>query len=130
VRVAPDQLVRLGPDHIDTLYALGNLAHALCEQEKFAEAQSEFSSFEDLAVAALPEDNPILLTFQGRHGNCLVRMRKFEQAEPLLLGTLSKLRASLDDDHQRVQTVIGDVVALYESWGKPEQAAEYRALLE
>jgi hypothetical protein len=102
----------------------------LCEQEKFAEAQSEFSSFEDLAVAALPEDNPILLTFQGRHANCLVRMREYEQAEPLLLGTLSKLRVSLDDDHQRVQTVINDIVALYESWGKPGQAAEYRALLK
>jgi len=120
----------LGPDHIDTLYALGNLAHALCEQEEFTEAVSHFESFDDLAGKALPEDSPILLTFRGRHGKCLTQMGKYEQAEPLLIDTLSKLRASLGEDHARVRGVITDIIALYDSWGKPGQAAEYRALLQ
>ena len=119
----------LGLENIDTLYALGSLAHALCEQDKFAEAESHFASFDDAAGQALPEDSPILLTFRGRYGNCLTRMGKYEGAEPLLLDTLAKLRSSLGEDHQRVRDVITYVVVLYESWGKPEKAAEYRALL-
>ncbi len=102
----------------------------LCEQKKFAEAERQFESFEELAGEALPEDSPILLTFRGRHGNCLTKMKKFDQAEPLLLDALSRSRASLGEDHPRVQSVITDIIALYDSWGKPAQAAEYRALLQ
>jgi serine/threonine protein kinase/tetratricopeptide (TPR) repeat protein len=119
----------LGLDNIDTLYALGSLAHALCEQGKFAEAESHFVSFNVAAPQALPDDSPIVLAFRGRYGNCLTRMGKHEQAEPLLLDTLSKLRASLGEDHQRVRDLITYVVALYESWGKAEEAATYRAML-
>ena len=56
-------------------------------------------------------------------------MGKYEQAEPLLLDTLSKHRTLLGEDHQRVRDVITYVIALYESWDKPEKAAKYRALL-
>jgi serine/threonine protein kinase/tetratricopeptide (TPR) repeat protein len=119
----------LGLENIDTLYALGSLAHVLCEQDKFSEAESHFVSFDEAAPKALPDDSPITLTFRGRYGNCLTRMGKYEQAEPLLLDTLSKLRASLGEDHPRVRDVITYVVALYESWGKAEEAATHRALL-
>jgi serine/threonine protein kinase/tetratricopeptide (TPR) repeat protein len=119
----------LGLENIDTLYALGSLAHALCEQNKFAEAETHFVTFDDAAPKALPDDSPITLTFRARHGNCLARMGKYEQAEPLLLDTLSKLRASLGEDHPRVRDVITNVIALYDSWGKPEEAAKYRALV-
>jgi serine/threonine protein kinase/tetratricopeptide (TPR) repeat protein len=119
----------LGLENIDTLYALGSLAHALCEQDKFSEAESHFASFDEAAPKALPDDSPITLTFRGRYGNCLTRMGKYQQAEPLLLDTLSKLRASLGEDHPRVRDVITYIVVLYESWGKAEEAARYRALL-
>jgi serine/threonine protein kinase/Tfp pilus assembly protein PilF len=119
----------LGLDNIDTLYALGSLAHALCEQDKFAEAESRFATFDEAAPRALPEDSPILLTFRGRHGHCLTRSGKYEQAEPLLLDTHARLRTLLGEDHQLVRDLVSYLAALYESWGRPEEAARYRALL-
>jgi hypothetical protein len=119
----------LGLENIDTLCALGSLAHALCEQDKFSEAESHFVTFDEAAPKALPDDSPITLTFRGRYGNCLTRMGKYERAELLLLDTLSTLRTSLGEDHPRVRHVILSVVELSESWGKPGEAAKYRALL-
>ena len=119
----------LGLENIDTLYALGSLAYTLCEQGQFAEAESHFALFDDAARKALPDNNPIALTFRGRHGNCLTRMGDYERAEARLLDVLSTLRTSLGDDHPRVRDVMNYVIALYEAWGRPEKAAEYRAAL-
>ncbi len=120
----------LGREHPDTLYALGGLAQALCEQGKYAEAETNFKEFDDTAGKALPENSPILLISRGHYGHCLARMDRFEQAERLLLDTLSALETSLGKGNDRTRVVIDYVITLYEAWGKPEQAAEYRARLE
>ena len=60
-------------------------------------------------------------------GQCLLRARRFQEAEPLLSQGYEGLRASKDAPPQETRTALNNLVALYESWGRPADAARYRA---
>ncbi len=47
----------------------------------------------------------------------------------MLLKAHRVLEPALGDSHDRTTKVVEFLAALYEAWGKPEQAAEYRAML-
>jgi hypothetical protein len=61
----------------------------------------------------------------GVLGAALSGLRRFDQAEPQLLGSFNALQKEkgaaiyLEDARRRL-------VGLYEAWGKPESAAPYR----
>jgi hypothetical protein len=57
-------------------------------------------------------------------------MRQFPQAEKSLLESLAGLKTILGPDHQLSKKATQHLVELYEVWGKPAQAAEYRTLLD
>jgi hypothetical protein len=66
---------------------------------------------------------------KSAYGECLVALGMYERAEPLLLESCETIttrpcgyQLSSRDAHRRL-------TALYESWGKPEKAAEYRSML-
>jgi len=58
-------------------------------------------------------------------GICLTRLERFEDAEEQLLRGYKKLI----QDSVSTERVVARLVQLYETWGKPEKAAEYRAIL-
>ena len=60
-------------------------------------------------------------------GQCLLRARRFEEAEPLLSQGYEGLRASKDATPQEIRAALNNLVALYDSWGRPADAARYRA---
>ena len=53
----------------------------------------------------------------------------FDGAEPLLIDGYEALKANPSVPEVRRHEALERVVELYDAWGKPEQAAEYRALL-
>ncbi|PYS90421.1 MAG: hypothetical protein DMF64_14970 [Acidobacteria bacterium] len=59
-------------------------------------------------------------------GGCLVALRRFDEAEPLLTDsyTILKNRRAIQDTYTRLATT--RLVNLYQAWGKPERAAQYR----
>jgi hypothetical protein len=61
-------------------------------------------------------------------GHCLLRARRFDEAEPLLREGYEGLRASKEAAPEDARTARTHLVELYESWGRPEQAARYRAV--
>jgi hypothetical protein len=63
------------------------------------------------------------------HGRHLTRMRQFPQAEKQLLESLAGLKTILGPDHQLSKKATQLLVELYEAWGRPVQAAEYRTSL-
>ena len=63
---------------------------------------------------------------RAHHGWCLVELGRYEEAEPLLLETYSRL-PSLPDVATRDTTRY--LAILYDAGGKPEKAAEWRAKL-
>ena len=49
--------------------------------------------------------------------------------EPLLLEALEGRRLKLGDTHQHTQESLNNLIELYEAWGKPEKAEEWRGKL-
>jgi hypothetical protein len=58
-----------------------------------------------------------------------VTMRRFGEAEPLALAAYEAYRDSFGVDAARTRETAARVAQLYEAWGKPTQAAEWRAKL-
>ena len=51
------------------------------------------------------------------------------EAEPLLVKALEGQRRVLGEEHPRTLESMNNLIKLYEAWGKPEQAEEWRAKL-
>ena len=64
---------------------------------------------------------------RGELGECLTRMGRYAEAEEQLLEAHRVLDAAVGDDHIRTIRAVRALVDLYEAWGKPAEAAEWRA---
>lgn len=54
----------------------------------------------------------------------------FEEAEEQLVSTCEIFEGQRGSEDRFTRSALRHLVALYESWGKPEEATHYRALLE
>ena len=59
-------------------------------------------------------------------GGCLAARGRFEEAEPLLTRSFDRIRARRGDETRENREARAQLVALYEAWGRPRQAAAYR----
>ena len=60
-------------------------------------------------------------------GEALTKLGRFQEAEPLLRGSLPVLQAIGGNQHGETRKAVNRIVELYEAWDRPEQAAVYRA---
>jgi hypothetical protein len=59
----------------------------------------------------------------------MTELGHYERAEQLLLAAHGVLRSERGEQQTRTQRAVRRLTMLYEAWGKPEKAAEYRAML-
>jgi len=76
---------------------------------------------------SLPEGHWQIAEAQSLLGACLQAEGKFERAEELLLQSLDVLRESRGPSDEHTRTAIRRLGELYEAWGRPQEAAKYRA---
>ena len=76
----------------------------------------------------LPKGHFWVAVANGALGECLLLETQYEEAEPLLVESYKSLQASLGPQDPRTKEAVGRLVQLYLSWGKPGEAARYRAL--
>jgi hypothetical protein len=76
-------------------------------------------------AARKPDDRSVRET-ETELAACLAALRRFAEAETLLLPAYEALRSSADADSGSVQAARRQLVALYEAWGKPVQAERLR----
>jgi hypothetical protein len=55
--------------------------------------------------------------------------QRYNEAEPLLVGSYESLKHSQGPSNPRTRLALQRLANLYEAWNKPEQAAPYRALI-
>jgi tetratricopeptide (TPR) repeat protein len=128
-----------GPDHPETLRVMSELAWALIVGEDgLDEAESllrealpkqqrvhEWLERERWLDPKAPRD-PARTSY--RLGVCLLRMARYADAEPYLGAAYEQFGVGAGWDTEELD-VLSALVELYDAWGKPEKAAEYRALL-
>jgi hypothetical protein len=69
------------------------------------------------------------LELQFALGKCLVMLDKFEEAESVLTAAFDGLRGTTELKDPTTQGAIETLVNLYEFWGKPDVAEQYRVLV-
>jgi eukaryotic-like serine/threonine-protein kinase len=119
----------LGQTHAETIAALGEMARLREAQGRLADAAELSRQTVELASKAKLKDDWEMAIYRLDHGRHLTRMRQFPQAEKQLLESLAGLKTILGPDHQLSKKVTQLLVELYEAWGRPVQAAEYRTSL-
>ena len=117
----------LPPDHIYIFVSLVGLGDALAAQGEALQAETMLREGIEMGRKILPKDASDLAVAESALGGCLTRLRRFDEAEPLLLGShqilMAKRKASPATRQARQH-----VIDLYNAWGKPDKAREYAAI--
>jgi tetratricopeptide (TPR) repeat protein/tRNA A-37 threonylcarbamoyl transferase component Bud32 len=116
-----------GPDHPDLASSHWSLAHVLWGQGKLDEAEAELRTAVSIAERAYPENSAGRAAYQLPLGNLLAERGRFADAEPLLLSAHAIYLATVGRDDAQTTDASARLAALYEAWGRPDEAARYRA---
>jgi len=119
----------LGSDHPDTMVAAGDLALAYLSQGKFAEAEPLVREALEFNRKKQP-DNWQRFRVETLLGASLAGQKKYAEAEPLLLEGYEGMSARKDrieaPDWYYLDRAREWLVQLYQAWGKPVKAAEWK----
>jgi tetratricopeptide (TPR) repeat protein len=122
---------KVHPDSVkETTRALRNLGAILVGLERPADAEPHLRSVYDLTREKLGERNIQTLREGSKLGECLLALKKYADAQPLLVEYYEALRRNRDALPTARRAAGDQVVKLYEAWGKPDQAAEWREKLK
>jgi eukaryotic-like serine/threonine-protein kinase len=108
-----------------SLYGLGVV---LAETGRAPEGEARLEE----ALAIMGEETPtsqLLPLVRAGIGHARARQGRYAAAESVLVSAWREIRASALPTGERVRT-LGRLVSLYESWGRPAQAASYRRQLD
>jgi hypothetical protein len=139
--------VKLGPDHLVTLQTQTKLVEVYLEAKKDVAAETIASRAQERwqrriqglsNLGQIEREQKDLADLQSLFGECLVRQRKFAEAEPLLLAGYKGMKQRADRRDQpggspptvRLTEALERLVRLYEATGKPDEAARWRKELE
>jgi non-specific serine/threonine protein kinase/serine/threonine-protein kinase len=118
----------LGDEHPRVGDSLVGLAGLLLRRGEIAEAEE--MALRALAIyrATLPPDHLKTVSAEAMLGDVRVAQGRFEEAEPLVVGSYERMVARKERAPER-RRGLESVIALYDAWGRPEEAGRYRALL-
>ncbi len=113
--------------------AFWNLTDALLRQKKWSDAELVAREFLTQCRKRQP-DSIMCFSAQCQLGQALVNLERFAEAEPLLIQGyhgIEERRKELGVQlaNLRINEAIMRVIDLYIAWGKPEEAAKWRAKL-
>ncbi len=91
------------------------------------EAESFFRESLEIRLRLLPKGNQLIAISQGALGECLTSQKRYAEAEPLLQRSYETLKSVQGEQGPATLDAKRRLVTLYQSWGKPKEAARYRA---
>jgi len=117
----------LGGDHPrvgDSLVALADIHLRLGDVE-----EAEQLTLRSLAIlrASLPADHLKIAAAESVLGKVRTAQGRFEEAEPLVVESYERMVRQKEKAPERKRG-LENVIGLYDAWGRPEEAARYRAL--
>jgi tetratricopeptide (TPR) repeat protein len=117
----------LPADHSDTGATLIVLGQALTKKGKPAEAESFLQKGLAIRRQNLPAGHWLTASAESLLGACLTAQSRFGEAEALLQRSYETLEKATGAPPLRRREAVDRLIRLYESWDKPEKAAEWRA---
>jgi uncharacterized protein HemY len=126
LRETVDILRGLRPETDPTLIGVERLLSLdLCTTGSTAEGDSLLRQ----AIAKVPAESAAVLPHRLRAalGYCLTREKRFAEAEPLLLAADAGLRAIPTASAPQRSQGAQWLASLYDAWGKPDEAAKWKA---
>ncbi len=106
------------------------LGISLNDQGRHRDAEPVLRECLELRRRTLAGDHWLIPNTESNLGAALAGQRRFEEAEPLLVDAYETLRDHARASPARRRQALERVVALYEAWGKPDRAAEWRSRLD
>jgi len=120
----------LGPEHPDTMSSALDLALALISQGKFAESETLAREAVETDRKKQPDDWQYFRA-DSVLGASLAGQKKYAEAEPLLLDGYQGMAARKErirvPDWYHLDRAREWIAKLYQAWGKPEKAAEWKS---
>jgi len=120
----------LGDDHPEVADSLQDLADLLYEKGNYKEAEAHYRECLEIYKKALPKGHLDTISSMGALGNCLTKLKRFEEGEKLLLESYKNLESKKEENDKDIIKALNHIIELYKCWGKPDKAAEYRAILK
>jgi len=118
-----------GEEHFYTGIAWSNLGQLLIGLGRDRAAEDALRRALAIFETALPEGHTDTAEMRSQLGDFLFTKQRYDEAEPLLVAAHEVFRAERGDADASTQRTVQRLVALYEAWSKPAEAARYRALL-
>ncbi len=120
---------KLAPDSPDIGWSLVGLGRLYLAREDLGRAEPLIQEAVDLYERTF--EGPHWRTAEARTllGEIRQRQGRYEEAELLLVEGYEVVASEFDADHRRTRDALERIVRLYEAWGQPEAAAEYRGRL-
>ena len=82
-----------------------------------------------LRAESLPKENFWVALANDALGECLAVQGRYDEAEALLLQSYESLKSSQGAGNPRTRVALQRLIALYEGWGKPDRANQFRMQL-
>ena len=119
----------LGDEHPDAGAIMIDLAALLSATHDDSAAEPLIRSALTIYRRSLPEGDWQIINAESVLGGVLTGLGRYAEAEPLLLNAYPILQEQRGEHSACTRDTLRRLVTLYDAWGKPEKAAEYRALL-
>ena len=119
----------LGVDHPYRLFWLGKLGRCLLKLGRLDEAERLFIEALTAQRRVLADGHGYIVESTEGLARTLIAQRRFDQAEPLAAELYNVASARYAADHPLTADAVAVLIDLYDAWGKPEQAAEWRTKL-
>jgi serine/threonine-protein kinase len=118
----------MGPEHLLTASTAVTLGVTLTREGKAAEGEPYLREALAIRKKILPQGDASISSAVSALGECLTVQKRYAEAEPLLTDSYNELKSKLGDQEKRTVEARQRLAKLYDSWGKPDQAAQFREL--
>jgi serine/threonine protein kinase/tetratricopeptide (TPR) repeat protein len=120
---------RVGDVHPHLAVHIRNLASVMADQGKTAEAEARYLEACSMLQKVHGDSHWLTADCRNVYGGFLTGLARYEEAEALLRPAHRVLEEKLGRENARTVAAVERLLKLYEAWDKPDQAAEYRAML-
>jgi tetratricopeptide (TPR) repeat protein len=121
--------LKLGPEHPHTLASMNYLAESYLDAKRWPEAETVLRESLMVRDKSRPDDW-LAFSTRSQFGGSLLGQKKYAEAEPLILQGYEGMKAREAKIPAPSKKYLAEaaerVVKLYEAWGKPDKAAQWR----